>query len=82
MARISSTVARAGLPDAINRAAYAGERVVIEHRGKPIAAVVSLADFELLEALEDRIDVEAARKALRSKGKNIAWSKAKAALGL
>lgn len=82
MARISSSTARSKLPDAINRAAYAGERTVIERHGKAIAAIVSVADLELLEAIEDRADADAARRALRGAGKNIPWAKAKKALGL
>ena len=31
------------LADAINRVAYAGERIVLERRGKGVAALVSLA---------------------------------------
>jgi hypothetical protein len=40
--------------------------------GKSIAAIVSVEDLELLQALEDRIDLAAARKALKSRGR-VAW---------
>lgn len=56
------------LADAINRVAYAGERIVLERRGKKVAALVSVEDLELLEELEDQADIRAARKALKEKG--------------
>ena len=49
--------------------------------GKSIAAIVSVEDLELLQALEDRIDLAAARKALKSGGR-VAWDKIKADLNL
>jgi prevent-host-death family protein len=55
---------RTNMADALNRVVYQGERVVLERRGKEVAAIVSLEDLALLEALEDREDVAAARKAL------------------
>jgi antitoxin (DNA-binding transcriptional repressor) of toxin-antitoxin stability system len=45
-----------------------GEPVLLEHDGKPLAAIISITDLRLLEAyfeeLEDRIDREEAAKAL------------------
>ncbi|MEX2316277.1 MAG: type II toxin-antitoxin system prevent-host-death family antitoxin [Pirellulales bacterium] len=77
---------RNNLADALNRVVYRGERVVLERRGKPTAAIVSLDDLALLEALEDRDDVRAARRALaemRRKGeKPVPWEVAKKQLGL
>ena len=55
---------RNNLADALNRVAYQGERVVLERRGKGVAAIVSIDDLELLEALEDCEDVRAAKRAL------------------
>jgi prevent-host-death family protein len=59
---------RNNLADAINRVAYAGERIVLERRGKGVAALVSVDDLALLERLEDEMDIKAARKALKEKG--------------
>jgi len=50
-------------------------------RGKAVAAIVSTDDLALLEALEERGDVEDARAALR-KGGFIPLEKVKARLGL
>ena len=49
--------------------------------GKPVAALVSPEDLELLEAIEDRIDIEAARKALREPGRR-RWDEVRAELAL
>ena len=59
---------RYNLADAINRVAYAGERIVLERRGKRVAALVSVDDLVLLEELENQADIKAARKALKEKG--------------
>jgi len=56
------------LADAINRVAYAGERIILERRGKGGAALVSVEDLALLEELENQADIRAARKALKEKG--------------
>lgn len=55
---------RNNMADALNRVAYQGERIVLERRGKGVAAIVSMEDLALLEALEDREDVKAARRVL------------------
>lgn len=78
--KITSSVARSEFADIVNRAAYAGERVIVHRRKKPVAAVVPLSDLELLEELEDRIDLEDARK--RLKEPTVPWSKIKKDLGL
>ncbi|MGQ0635736.1 MAG: type II toxin-antitoxin system Phd/YefM family antitoxin [Planctomycetaceae bacterium] len=77
---------RNNMADAINRVAYQGERVILERRGKGVAAIVSMDDLALLEALENREDVKAARKALaemKRKGKKaVPWEQVKKELGL
>jgi len=50
--RISITEAKQRLGELVKRAAYGGERFLLQFRGKPQAAVVSYADFEDLERLE------------------------------
>jgi prevent-host-death family protein len=77
---------RNNLADALNRVAYQGERIILERRGKACAAIVPMDDLALLEAVEDREDVKAARKALaemkRKGAKPIPWEKVKQELGL
>ncbi len=81
MGKISIAEAREQLSTIINRAAFGKERVVLTRRGKELAAVVPLEDLELLEELEDRMDLEAAKAALKEEG-TIAWEKVKAEMGL
>jgi prevent-host-death family protein len=59
---------RAKLADALNRVAYTGERIVLERRGKGVAALVSMEDLALLEEMENQADIRAAKKALKEKG--------------
>jgi len=77
---------RSNLADTINRVAYQGERVILQRRGKGVAAMVSMEDLALLEKLEDEADAKAAKKALaemkRKKLKPIPWDQAKRELGL
>ncbi|MFK4146017.1 type II toxin-antitoxin system Phd/YefM family antitoxin [Streptomyces sp. NPDC004065] len=50
---IPVTQARAELAELINRVVYGGERVVVTRHGKPLVALVSAADLERLEELEE-----------------------------
>jgi prevent-host-death family protein len=49
---IPVTQARAELAELVNRVVYGGERIVMTRHGKPLAAIVSAADFERLEQLD------------------------------
>jgi prevent-host-death family protein len=60
---------RNNLADAINRVAYSGERIILERRGKRVAALVSVDDLILLEELEELADVRAAKRALKETGR-------------
>jgi len=73
---------RAGLAEAVNRAASGGERTVIRRNGKEVAAVVSVEDLRTLEALEDRLDLEDARRIMKKPGRLIPWEKIKSDLQL
>ena len=81
MSKVSTVEARDQLSTIINRAAFGKERVVLTRAGKELAAVVPIEDVKLLEDLEDRLDLEAAREALKEEG-TIPWEKVKAELGL
>ncbi len=72
---------RENLAEVINRVAYAGERVILRRRKKSVAAVVSMADLQVLQTLEDRADVKAALKARKEKG-TVSLEKVKARLGM
>jgi prevent-host-death family protein len=83
---LTTTGARAAFSEILNRAAFGKERVVLTRRGRRLVAVVPVEDLELLEALEDRLDLDEARAALaaskRGRQKPRDWAKVKAGLGL
>ena len=81
MVHISASKVRQNFSDILNRVAYRGERIVLRRRGKDLVAVVPLQDLEFMDELEERLDLEAAQKALREKG-TIPWEKLKKRLGL
>jgi len=70
--RVSTSAARQQFADLINRAAYRGERFVLQRRKKPIAAVIPIEEYDFLERMieerENAIDVRLARKARKEKG--------------
>jgi prevent-host-death family protein len=71
MPSVSTVHARNEFSSVLNRAAFGKERVILERRGKPIAAVVPIDDLRLLQKLEDDADIadaKAARREARKKG--------------
>lgn len=84
MTELSVAEARKQFSEAINRAAYGKERIVVTRRGKRLAAIVPIEDMEAMEAIEDRIDLEEAAKAraeAKEKG-TISLAEMKAKYGL
>jgi antitoxin Phd len=79
---VSTAEARKKLAEIVNRVAYGKEPVVLTRRGEKIAALISMEKLELLQLIEDRIDIEDARKALAEPGENIAAEKLWKELGL
>jgi prevent-host-death family protein len=80
---LSTTRARREFAELVNRVAYAGGRIVLERRGKDVMALVSVADLELLERIEGKIDLREARKRLADHDDEAApWEDVKAKLGL
>jgi antitoxin Phd len=75
MKRIKTDRARSEFGAVVNEVAYGKEWIVLERRGKPMAAMIPMEDLRLLERLieeeEDRIDLEEVRKALAEPGPNI-----------
>jgi prevent-host-death family protein len=82
MIPLEVTDARQKLADTINRVAYGKERILLRRRGKDMAALVPVEDLALLEELEDRSDVEAARAALAQSKRRIPYDQARRSLGL
>ncbi len=81
MTKVAATKLRTTISGLLDRVAHNGERVSVERYGKPVAALVSLADLELLQAIEDRMDLEAALEALREPGRR-SWDEVRAELAL
>ena len=81
MAKVSTSAARQKFAEILSRAEYTGERTIVVRRKKPVAAVVPIADLELIERLEDERDIKAARKARKEKG-TIPWEQIKRDPGL
>jgi prevent-host-death family protein len=57
----------------VNRVAYGGERVVLTSRGKPKAALVSIADYERLQG-QDLIQAQANWQAWRQTAEKLSAS--------
>lgn len=68
MRRLNISVVRSDLAETINQVSYGKERLVVERRGKDLAAIIPMEDLKLLERLmeelEDRLDLEDVKKAL------------------
>ncbi|HEX9563736.1 MAG TPA: type II toxin-antitoxin system prevent-host-death family antitoxin [Gemmatimonadaceae bacterium] len=82
MTRIPASKAREKLADILNDVAGRGDRVILHRHGKDVAAVIPVQDLELLQALEDRYDVEQARAALAVREERVPWPVLKKQLGL
>ena len=81
MTTVAATELRSAISELLDRVAHHGERVAVERHGKPVAALVSSEDLELLEAIENRVDIEAARRALSESGRR-SWDDVRAELAL
>jgi prevent-host-death family protein len=79
MTTTTITDARSRFADYIHRAQYGHERVVLTAHGQPAAAIISIEDLELLRALEDAVDLAAARLAVAEAEREgtIAWNQLK-----
>ncbi len=64
-----------------DRVARHGERLWVLRRGKPMFALVSVEDLELLQRLEDRMDLELIAKAVK-RDDFLPWAEVKKRLGL
>ena len=70
MTRVSMTKARRDFTSIAERVMYGDERICIQKNNKAAFAFVPAEDVEILEALEDQIDIQATKAALK-KGKFI-----------
>lgn len=81
MIHMAATEARADFSETLNRVAYSGDRIVLCRHDKEVAVLIPVEDLELLRAIEDRVDLEAARESL-AEGGRVSWDDLKAEMGL
>lgn len=76
---ISTADSRKHFADIVNKFAYGKGSIVQTRRGQEVAALVFMDELELLLQIEDRIDIDDAKKALAEPGENISakevWKK-------
>lgn len=82
MHRLPASQAREKLAEILNEVSVRGDRVVLERHGKEVAAVISMDDLALLQALEDKYDLELARAALDESDERIPLEQLMAKYGL
>lgn len=90
MTRLTASKARTGFADVLNRVAYGGERIVLHRRGKDLAALIPIEEYERLQKViqeaEDKADAAAFKRAKRqfekSGEKGISLGELKAKFGL
>jgi len=82
MIRLSTSDLKKDTADALNKVAYGGDRIALQRRGKDVAVIVSVEDYELLKAIEDKADLETIRKIKEEPGDEILWEDLKKELGL
>ncbi len=83
MIRITTSKARQEFARVLRRVKQ-GRRFLLERHDKAVAAIVSVEDLALLEAIENRHDLEEARRALAEVAEQgaIPWEQVKAELDL
>jgi len=78
MVHMDRTEVRRRWRDTIRKVQCGGERIVLERQGRPVAALVSLEDLDLLEELEDEYLARLADASDAEPGENIPWEQVKA----
>jgi len=65
MANLATLEAGDNFSDLVDRVATGKERIILTRAGKELVAIVPVEDLELMEATEERLDIEDARAARR-----------------
>jgi prevent-host-death family protein len=78
MLRMGLTDVRRRLRDTLRRVQSGGERIMLERQGRPVAALVSLEDLELLEEIEDEYLNRLANASEAEPGEDVPWEQVKA----
>lgn len=78
MTRLTVSAVREALSDALNRAAFGGERIVIHRHDKDVAVLIGAEDYARLREMEKAVYLEAARKAVAESSGDVGWEEVKA----
>ncbi|MCX6030164.1 MAG: type II toxin-antitoxin system prevent-host-death family antitoxin [Chloroflexi bacterium] len=62
METMNVVAARRSFSDVMARVAYTGQRVVVERKGRPMMALISIEDLRRLEELEREVESPRARR--------------------
>ena len=68
------------IDELVDQATSNHERIIVRRGKRAVAAVVPIEDLEVLEAIEDRMDIEEAKARLNESA--VPWSQVKKELGL
>lgn len=76
--------ARSELTDIVNHVAFGHDRYILTRNGKELVAIVSIEDLKILEEIEDKLDLETARRIDKDVKKHgtVKWKEAKKELSL
>ena len=74
---VTATQLKKDFANTTGRVQHGGERIVVHRNSKEAFALIPIDDLRLLEALEDKIDLLAAREALADPRPSIPWEDAK-----
>ena len=81
--RQNASKVREGFAGVIDRVRHGGERVILQRHGRDAAAIVPLEDLALIEAIEDRLDIQEALRRLRNpKDTTIPYDRLRKQMGL
>jgi len=81
MTTVKITDLRTHIRELADEVVHHGERICVERNGEPAFAMVSIEELQLLEEIEDRMDIETAKKAIK-RNKFTSWEQAKKKLNL
>ncbi|AAY61630.1 prevent-host-death family protein [Rickettsia felis str. Pedreira] len=65
MSSITTASAREHFSEIVNRSSYGKERIVLSRRGKDLAAIIPMEDLKLIEMIENKLDIEEAKEAIK-----------------
>jgi PHD/YefM family antitoxin component YafN of YafNO toxin-antitoxin module len=82
MIRLPVSQAGERVPEVLNEVAFGNVRIVLLHDDKAVAALISTADLEWFEDLEDHADLLLMAEVIEKCEAPIPWSHAKAELDL